>query len=159
MKNFQKWRAYLPLMIGSFAVILFSTAGITAIMGWRPVSTGRSDNGFAHESSRAAAAVALPEAKIAPNRAKAHAHKRCATCGQVISITDISGQDDGFGIDRESRVTDDSAIEHEANPAIRQNIVVRMTNGSTLVLDNVSAAGWRVGERVIVIAGTLPLHK
>lgn len=159
MKNLHRWRAYMPLMIGSFAVILFSTAGIASMMGWRPALSGSAADSVTHDASGAAAPEALPQAQTSPKQAKARAHKRCAECGQVVSMTEITGQDSDFGIDKNSSVTDDNAVEKEANSATRHNIVVRMADGSNRVFSNVSAAQWRVGERVIVIAGTIPSHK
>ncbi len=159
MKSYLKWRAYLPLMIGSVAVILFSTAGIASMMGWRPGSSGSTDGSVAHKSVAATGKVPTPKVQTALSEAKARVHRRCAECGQVVSMTEITANEVSLDMAQEGSTTDSNEIDKEVNSVTRHNVVVRMTDGSIRVLNNVSAADWRVGERVIVIAGTTPRHK
>lgn len=66
----------------------------------------------------------------------------------------IAGLDDEAGIGAASWATDENAGEQRLNSATRHEMVVRMADGSSRVINSASPAGWRIGERVIVISGT-----
>jgi hypothetical protein len=136
-------RTCLQLMIAGILVILFSTVGVAAIRGWRPAPAGVS------------AKPVVPAVDAAQRRAKARAGGRCAECGLIVSIRKINRHGDVFRSGRagEGRAERD---ENPPNPTTSHEIMVRMADGSSRVISDVSPASWRVGERVIVIAGTLP---
>ena len=103
------------------AVILFSAAGIAAIMGWIPTSTGTPGNNAALEKfSTNAADPAVPKAQTAPvqtaNKAKPATPKAqtapapvqmasntpvkrtCAECGVIESVREIQHKGEGTGL-------------------------------------------------------------
>ena len=102
--------SYLPLLIASIAIVLFSTTGIARMLGWGFSSTGDSGDIPELESSATSGRGAGP---------------RCPECGVIVS-----------------------ASNHE--------IIVRMADGSSRVIDDANPAKWRAGERLLVIAGTDP---
>ena len=109
-----------PLMwIAGIAVILFSAAGIAAVMGWIPTSTGTPGNNAALEKlTTNTAKLAAPKAHTAPvqvtNTAKPAATKaqtapvqvasnapaklKCAECGVIESVWEIQHQGEGTGL-------------------------------------------------------------
>lgn len=91
--------------IAGIAVTLFSAAGIAAIMGWIPTSTGGSGETIgqakppAAQAKPAAAnaykAPAQPPAQVATN---APARARCAECGVIESVREIDTKGAGSGV-------------------------------------------------------------
>ncbi len=91
--------------IAGIAVTLFSVAGIAAIMGWIPTSTGGSSETIgqakppAAQAKPAAAnaykAPAQPPVQVATN---APARARCAECGVIESVREIDTKGAGSGI-------------------------------------------------------------
>ena len=91
--------------IAGIAVTLFSVAGIAAIMGWIPASTGGSGENIgqakppAAQAKPAAAnaykAPAQPPVQVATN---APARARCAECGVIESVREIDTKGAGSGI-------------------------------------------------------------
>lgn len=151
---------YLPWLVVGIAVILFSTAGIAAIRGWYPASSGDSSNSIAlHDSAEVSTKAVVQTAETAQKRAKARANGRCAECGLVVSMGEANGRDDDFGIGAADGVKDGDQDERPVNLMTRYEIIVRMTDGSHRVIKQASPASWRVGERVIVIAGSIPPHR
>ena len=91
--------------IAGIAVTLFSVAGIAAIMGWIPASTGGSGEDIgqakppAAQAKPAAAnaykAPAQPPVQVATN---APARAQCAECGVIESVREIDTKGAGSGI-------------------------------------------------------------
>jgi len=98
------------------AVILFSAAGIAAIMGWIPTSTGTPGNNAALEKlttntakpaavekrTTNAAKPAAPKAQAAPApvqvASNAPAKRTCAECGVIESVREIQNRGEGTGL-------------------------------------------------------------
>ncbi|MEQ1774153.1 MAG: hypothetical protein ABL891_10275 [Burkholderiales bacterium] len=129
------------------------------MMGWRPILTGSSGIGIAQDSADPSTKAATLKALAAQTRAKARANGRCAECGQIVSMGESTGHHDDFAIGMAGWATDGDAGEKRVNPATGHEIVVRMSDGSSRIFKHGTPAGWRVGERVIVIAGTIPPHR
>ena len=148
---------YLPRLAIGIMVILFSTAGIAAMMGWRSASSGSSGKPVVLHDSEAATAVASA-ADTAQRRAKARANGRCAECGVIVLVREGNGHDDDFGIDAVDGAANEVRDEKPSNLTTRYETIVRMADGSSHVIYSASPARWRLGERVIFIAGTIPSH-
>ncbi len=104
--------------IAGIAVILFSVAGIAAIMGWIPTSTGTPGNNAALEKPApnttepvvpkthtapvhvASNAPAAPKAHRDPVQvaSNAPARQRCAECGVIESVREIQHHGEGTGL-------------------------------------------------------------
>ena len=83
------------------AVILFSAAGIAAIMGWIPTSTGTPGNNAALEKlTTNTAKPAAPKTHTAPVQvaSNAPAKLKCAECGVIESVREIQHQGEGTGL-------------------------------------------------------------
>ena len=91
------------LWIAGIAVILFSIAGIAAIMGWIPTSMGRSsDNPELIKSGRpsSAAKPAIAKASTAPAQVASTVPSaaKCADCGVIESTREVTVKGEGSGI-------------------------------------------------------------
>lgn len=106
--------------VAGIAVILFSAAGIAAIMGWIPTSTGTPGNNAAREElTTNTAEPAAPKARTAPAQVasnapatpKAHpapapvqmasntpVKPKCAECGVIESVREIQHRGEGTGL-------------------------------------------------------------
>ncbi|MDO8596065.1 MAG: glycine zipper 2TM domain-containing protein [Sulfuricaulis sp.] len=104
--------------IAGIAVILFSAAGIAAIMGWIPTSTGTPGNNAALEKlTTSTAKPAAPKARTAPAHvasnapaapqartdpvhvaSNAPARLKCAECGVIESVREIQHRGEGTGL-------------------------------------------------------------
>jgi hypothetical protein len=139
--------SWLAVLITGLAIILFSTAGIARMMGWGPHSTVDSDDVLAPDQ---AASLMMGEARAQP---------RCPECGMIVSIESMQKIESGNG---ESGLgPTDAALarnrdETRVNSTERHEIIVRMADGSTRVIDDAYPARWRPGQRLIVIAGAEP---
>jgi hypothetical protein len=143
MKTESNKASYLALLITGFAIVLFSTAGIARIMGWGPGSTEDSDD-----------IVALDQAP--PLADGARAGRRCSECGVIVSMREVGRHDEDTGPGAAGEATAGNRGELRAYEPRHYEIVVRMSDGSSRVIDHASPARWRTGERLIVIAGTEP---
>jgi outer membrane lipoprotein SlyB len=153
---------YLPQLVVGIAVILFSTAGIAAIMGWRS-STDRPDRAIAPpvSAANAAKAVALAAPAVqkrarAKAKAKARALGKCAECGLIESIGDINERPDDSGAGATDASSAGDRITQSLDSTAPSEMVVRMADGSRRVISNANPALWRLGERVVIIAGSTP---
>ena len=133
--------SYLPVLITSIAVVLFSTAGIARMMGWGPNSTDDSGD-----------ILALDHTPPVPPTTKARAKPRCAGCGVIVSMQEIERQDEGSAPGTAVGVTAGNRDQTGMKSTKRYEFIVRMAAGSTHVIED-AAARWRTGERVIVIDG------
>ena len=157
MKTQSKFYEYLPQFVMGIAVVLFSSVGIAAIMSWRSASAESVGNGTAPHARTALSSKAIaPTAHKAQRRNKALANGTCAECGLIVSMDEASRHDDDFGIGEAGGMTEEAQGEKSVDPVKRYEIIVRMADGSSRVINSVGAANWRVGGRVIVIAGTFP---
>lgn len=84
----------------------------------------------------APAAAEDPVEVFAPEPVRA-ARARCAECGVIISKREIEAPGD----------------EASLKSSRRYEITVRLEDGSNRVIDDVSPANWRAGERVTLIEG------
>ena len=89
--------------IAGIAVILFSAAGIAAIMGWIPTSTGTPGNNAAVEKlATNTAKPAAPKAHTVPAPVQvannAPAKLKCAECGVIESVREIQNHGEGTGL-------------------------------------------------------------
>jgi outer membrane lipoprotein SlyB len=92
------------MWIAGIAVILFSAAGIAAIMGWIPTSMGQSrDNTELVASGKPATNTAkpgVPQAHTAPARVASNTATRatCADCGVIESTREVARKGEGTGM-------------------------------------------------------------
>jgi outer membrane lipoprotein SlyB len=89
------------LWITGIAVILLSAAGIAAIMGWIPTSTGTPGNNAALEKLKTnTAKLAAPKARTAPVNVASNAPTRakCAECGVIESTREVEKRGEGTGL-------------------------------------------------------------
>ena len=95
---------HLLMWIAGIAVILFSTAGIAAIMGWIPTSMGRGSASveIAAPAKLATGATAPPTGRSqpAPLPAAQHGAARhsCADCGVIESTRAVKSKGEGTGV-------------------------------------------------------------
>jgi hypothetical protein len=139
---------YLPLLITSIAVMLFSTAGLARMMGWGPNST--EDSG---------GIPALDQAALVSTTSEARARPRCPECGVIVSIREIERRDEDSGSGAAGGVTAGNRNESEVKSPKRYEITVRMADGSSRVIAEANPARWRRGERLIVIDGAKPSNR
>ena len=106
--NTQNAKPIHPLMwVTGIAVILFSAAGLGAIMGWIPTSIGHpSDNAAlathstnTASTSTAARTVAKPHtAPVQMANNTAYSRAKCAECGVIESVQEVQHRGEGTGI-------------------------------------------------------------
>jgi hypothetical protein len=147
---------YLLLLIVGSAVILFSTAGIAAIMGWLPATAG--DSGDILERGNVPAALAARDALTvqtapAPAAGGKHAKARCPECGVIVSMREIDAGEAGTDL---AGVTAAGNKPLSGASAGRYEITIRLADGSRRVIEHVDPASWRQGERLILIDGASP---
>lgn len=150
---------YLPLLIPAIAVILFSTAGIAAIKGWRPAPVDASGNMITPHNSAARADALKAHAAQKQAEAKARANGTCAECGFVVSIGEISGHDDDFGMGTIGSLLARDRDEKSLHSAKGYEIIVRMADGSIRAITHEHPANWRPGTRVIIFDGATPSRR
>ena len=119
------------LFAGIAAVLLSSVAmAIVPVTGWFKASREGADGISTPEQP--ADTLALPAAATPPGTGVSRSKARCEECGVIESTRRV----DPAG----------------SSPAVYE-ITVRLANGSTRVLSDVSPANWRPGERTIFIDG------
>ncbi|MDO8595685.1 MAG: glycine zipper 2TM domain-containing protein [Sulfuricaulis sp.] len=100
--NTQVGKSPHPLAwIAGIAVILFSAAGIAAIMGWIPTSTGTPGSNAAPEKlTTNAAKPAAPKARTAPVKVASNfpTRAKCAECGVIESVREVQNRGEGTGL-------------------------------------------------------------
>ncbi len=88
-------------VVAGIAVILFSAAGIAAIMGWIPTSLGQPRDGVSLEKlsahGKGAASPSVGSAP-APARQSAVAAVKCAECGVIESVRQVEQRGEGTGL-------------------------------------------------------------
>ena len=128
--------------------------GIAAIVGWLPAYPAGIDDVRARYNFPAAPAVsiALPMAPVR-GEGKGRTKGKCAECGLIVSMREITGNDRGFHRTAAGVITVGHQVEAPVKAPRRYEITIRMADGSSRVIDHDNPASWRPGERVIVIAG------
>jgi outer membrane lipoprotein SlyB len=89
------------MMITGVAVILFSLAGVAAIMGWIPTSIGHpSDTVAAEKLTTNTAKPPVTKSHTAPVKVATHtaAKVECAECGVIESVRQIQHSGEGSGL-------------------------------------------------------------
>jgi outer membrane lipoprotein SlyB len=95
---------HLLMWIAGIAVILFSAAGIAAIMGWIPTSMGRGNaNGEISAPGKLATSAGAPDngrSQLAPLPVEQPgvARHSCADCGVIESTRAVKSKGEGTGI-------------------------------------------------------------
>lgn len=95
---------HLLMWIAGIAVILFSAAGIAAIMGWIPTSMGRGNDSVEVDApGRLATSAAAPEKRLSqpvplPVAQRDPARHLCADCGVIESTRAVKSKGEGTGI-------------------------------------------------------------
>jgi outer membrane lipoprotein SlyB len=138
----------LTLLITGIAVILFSTAGIARIVGWGPNSTGDSGD-----------TLALDQSARVPVTNEVRVKARCPECGVIVSVREIERHDQ----DSDSGAAGGATAANLGATGVKwtrnHEITVRLSDGSSRVIDDAKPARWRSGEHVIVIDGANPSNK
>jgi hypothetical protein len=88
----------------------------------------------------APASAERPIEIFAPEHTRA-ARARCEECGVITSKREIGEPSDG------------KSLQSALNSSRRYEITVRLADGSRRVIDDLSPANWRTGERVTLIDG------
>lgn len=166
-------------MATGIAVIVFSTVGIAAVMGWIPTSMGNTKESVASDrlSANKNGASALP--RVAQNTA---VKNKCPECGVVESVRQIEQRGEGTGLGAVGGAVVGGLLGHQvgggrgkdamtvvgavggavAGNQIEKHVksttayetTVRFTDGSSRVFAS-STANWRSGDPVKVVNGTL----
>jgi hypothetical protein len=134
----------LPWLIAGIAAILLGLAAISALtasVGVPAESIGNID-----------AVGESPEAP-APGMREARARVKCDECGVIVSTREIETHSARTGSDVRPATVAAVPGDTRIQPTKIYITVVRFQNGSTLVLNDVNPARWRLGERVKVIGG------
>ncbi len=131
------------ILITGIAVILFSAAGTAAITGWGSTSTGGSSEILAPDD--------LPATPAEPVVGRIRARTKCAECGVIASIREITARDgdDSLGAINGSVAGNPDGIPMKS--ARYYEFTVRMTDRSIRLINDENPASWRLGERVMVI--------
>jgi hypothetical protein len=144
MKTRTDTSSWLPLLITGLAIILFSTAGIARMMGWGPGSTVDSDD------------ILAPDRALPVLTGEARVQSRCPECGMIVSMQKIESPDGASGPGATDGVAAGNRGETRVKSTERHEIIVRMADGSSRVIDDANPSRWRLGQRLIVIAGAGP---
>lgn len=173
-----------PLMwVAGISVILFSIAGIAAIMGWIPSSIGNS--GDKVTSSSTAGVKAQTAKKHVTNNTTNNTRSKviCAECGVIQSIREIVQPGEGgavgivggavvggllgnqVGAGRGKDVATvvgavggamaGNEIQKRVDTAKHYEIVVRFEDGSSRVFTETNQTAWRTGDHVRAVNGAL----
>lgn len=166
--------------IAGIAVILFSAAGIAAIMGWIPASIGGDVNGTVPKSAQPALSS---KAKTPPVQMASSAPARCSHCGVIQSVREISTGGEGSGLGAAGGAVVGGLLGHQVgggsgkqiatvvgavggavagnevekrvNSTKSQEVTVRLDDGTTRVITNTGSMTWLTGDHVKIIDGAL----
>lgn len=190
---------HLLIWIAGIAVILFSAAGIAAIMGWIPTSRSQpGDNTEISKSDKLSTNTAKPAAaknhSPAQTPSKPHtppvqiasntpARTACVDCGVIESIREITkkGQGSGIGavggavvgglignqvgsgrgntaatvIGAVGGAVGGNEIEKRMKSDKDYEVTVRLNDGSSRVITEANAPGYRAGDHVKIVGGAI----
>ena len=153
---------YLPRLIVGIAVVLSSTVGIAAIMGWLPASTDGSGGILALDDLPVASAKAVAGTAQTPREqvaGDARANERCAECGVIVSTREIDARNERASLDASGGAVAGNQDKQRVTSARRYETTIRLADRSSRVITTASPANWRPGEHVIVIDGANPSHR
>lgn len=139
--------AFRPQLITGIAIVLFSTAAIARMLGWGPNSAGDSGDTFVLDQA-AAATTSAPRARL-----------KCPECGEIVSMRETARHVENVGPGTADGMTAGTWDETRVKSTRIYEITVRMADGSSRVIDHANPAGWRPGERVIIIGGVMPSNR
>src|SRR5476651_1902658 len=132
---------YLLMWIAAIATVLFSVAGIAAIMGWIPALMGHpGDNTGLTIPGKLSTVEARPvvaKTQPAPSRAAKNAPTpaTCADCG-VIEFTRVTiRKDEGSGVGAAGAAVAGNAGEKRLKSSESYDITVRLDDGSSRVIN------------------------
>ncbi|MBI4290229.1 MAG: hypothetical protein HY661_01960 [Betaproteobacteria bacterium] len=128
------------LLIGGIAAILVSGIAVGSLA--IPV---QGPNGVVAPAERPEAAAARA------NAARGARAYGCAECGVIESTREVGVSDEETGVGAPGRMAEGGGIE--GKPVRNYEITVRMQNGAMRVLTDTDTARWRLGERVMILAG------
>jgi outer membrane lipoprotein SlyB len=170
-------KKFPPILIwtAGVALTLFCAAGIAAFMGWIPASMGGTRDGMMPEKHSANAAQPVARRAAAP--------AKCAECGVIESMREISVRGDGSGLGAVGGAVVGGVIGHQVGSgrgndvatvlgavggAVAGNqiekqvkstksyeITVRLDDGSSRVISEANPPAWRTGDKVKVINGAI----
>lgn len=149
------------MWVAGAAITLFCATGIAAFTGWIPNSMGRSaqDSDFAVSDrpspaeSRTIAVNATPTKPGASTTQRKAA--RCPGCGRVESVEQVTTKDIATVIGPIGGVMAGNEIEKRARATTGYDITLRMNDGSTRVIHQLSQPAWRTGDPVKLVSGSL----
>jgi outer membrane lipoprotein SlyB len=167
------------MMVAGIAVILFSVAGVAAIMGWMPTSFGHSRDDAALDKLSGHGTRQASPAPVAQN---APAKVKCAECGVVESVRQVEQAGEGTGLGAAGGAVVGGLLGHQVGGghgkelmtvvgavggAVAGNqiekqvksttgyeITVRFDDGSSRVFAS-STPNWRSGDKVKVVNGAI----
>lgn len=168
--------------IAGITAILFSVAGIAAIMGWIPTSIGGAVNGAVTKSVQPAApSKAKTSTAQAPGPALAAV--KCGYCGVIESVRETTAAGEGSGLGAAGGAVVGGLLGHQVGGGSGKQIAtvvgavggavagnevekrvkstksydttVRLDDGSTRVISETSAPPWRSGDHVKIIDGAI----
>ena len=170
-----------PLMVvAGIAVILFSAAGIAAIMGWIPTSIGQSRDGAV--ADRLAAHSKGPASPAASSGQHVASKLKCAECGVIESVRQIEQRGEGTGlgavggavvggvlghqvgggrgkdvmtvVGAVGGAVAGNQIEKQVKSTIGYEITVRFDDGSSRMFPS-NESTWRSGDKVKIVNGVI----
>lgn len=175
---------HLLMWIAGIAVILFSAAGIAAIMGWIPTSMGQSrDNTelvapgkLSTPTTKSPAAKTIVAGNV-PRRAT------CADCGVIESTREVTHKGEGSGVGAVGGAVVGGLIGNqvgsgrgntvataigavggavagnEVEKRVKSNkgyeVTVRLDDGSSRVISEANPPAWRNGDHVKIVSGAI----
>jgi hypothetical protein len=140
----------LLLWIMTASVMLLSTAGFAALIAWMPFLIGVSRDALPVSSIDSAKPVAAIDAATIPEEGLARRKVRCRECGLIESIRETQGHGKAISLIAAGRPVAENQNRISGRSASRE-ITVRLEDGSSHVMTDANPAGWRLGERVLVI--------
>ena len=155
---------HLRVLVGGVAPILPGMAGIATVMAWVP-SVGDVENlGVALDGLPPPVWPVGVEEQISAGQASRalSARRQCEECGVVASTREIRQHREGsefgeFGAAGDVTRGGRSGLPDESTRTYE--VTVRMQDGSNRVFVQAGPANWRVGERLIIIAGLTQASK
>jgi hypothetical protein len=132
------------------SVMLLSTAGFAALMAWMPFLIGASGDTLPVSPIESTNPVAAIDAVSLPEKGLARRKVRCRECGLIESIRETQGHGKAIPLIAAGRPVAEDQNRTPGRSA-RREITVRLEDGSSHVITDANPAGWRLGERVLVI--------
>ena len=172
------------MWVAGVAIILFSAAGIGAIMGWIPTSMGQSGSSSVASPSVAEKAPVPVQRQVTEQRhSNVQAAVRCSQCGVIESTREIVSKGEGgamgvvggavvggllgnqVGGGRGKDLATiagaigggyaGNEIEKRNNSTKSYEVTIRMDDGSSRAFNAGSASSWRSGDHVKIVDGAI----